>query len=613
MTQLGSPHELYDFIEQIGDGSFGTVHKAKHKTSQKIVAVKVMKKKYEKIQDCQDQFEPKLLDLVPPHINIVQMYDSFFSTNGDLSFIMEFMDGGNLYQLMRERRQQHLPLSHCELRTILHQILSAVSHIHHHNVFHRDMKPENLLLEYVAGKPIIKLADFGLARELSSRPPYTEYVSTRWYRAPEVLLRSTEYSAPVDLWAVGAIFAELITLEPLFPGESEVDQIYRICDILGSPGNKLTIGKKIHRMVRPEKRPSPGFARKKTAAEIEQAVHSTLSFLDGGGEWKEGVKLAYKIGFKFPNCIPKPLETIIPGATESMLDLLRHFLLFNPTYRWSADTALKHAFFSETDEPVHNVIPLDIEPITPPDKHESIPIDRGLYSSKSHKSIITPLDLLPIPTSPHQICPDWDRPMSRLLSRPSTRTTHIDLFLHDVEPPSPSPTENAWLTQRPIYSSREKVHPVTDCPNTPIWSKYHYASHQQQRLATPHNHYHHYHHIHDNTVHTLSVGSNSNKAASTFSLDRIPQYGHQLIKWTPPIHFAVEPEVKRPVSRRSRSPVQFSVKNQRHTVNNHHHPQQKNSKPHRFNMWMPSDDDNDDDVGQTETQEDMDMVFLPLQ
>lgn len=115
------------------------------------------------------------------------------------------------------------------------------------------------------------------------------------------MLRSTEYSAPVDLWAVGAIFAELITLEPLFPGESEVDQIYRICDILGSPGNKLTIGKKIHRMVRPEKRPSPGFARKKTAAEIEQAVHSTLSSLDGGGEWKEGVKLAYKIGFKFPN------------------------------------------------------------------------------------------------------------------------------------------------------------------------------------------------------------------------------------------------------------------------------------------------------------------------
>lgn len=78
-----------------------------------------MKKKYEKIEDCVDQFEPKLLHLMPPHINIVQMYDSFFSTTGDLSFIMEFMNGGNLYQLMKERKEQHLPLSNCELQSIL--------------------------------------------------------------------------------------------------------------------------------------------------------------------------------------------------------------------------------------------------------------------------------------------------------------------------------------------------------------------------------------------------------------------------------------------------------------------------------------------------------------
>jgi serine/threonine protein kinase len=189
-----------------------------------------------------------------------------------------------------------------------HQILSAVSHIHHHNVFHRDMKPENLLLDYSTGRPIIKLADFGLARELNSQPPYTEYVSTRWYRAPEVLLRSTEYSAPVDLWAIGAIFAELITLEPLFPGESEIDQIYRICDILGSPGNKVIIQQQ-HKLVRPEKRLSPGFARKKiTDLNTNTAgSNSTISILDGGGEWKEGVKLAFKIGFKFPSVSQLPL------------------------------------------------------------------------------------------------------------------------------------------------------------------------------------------------------------------------------------------------------------------------------------------------------------------
>jgi serine/threonine protein kinase len=133
------------------------------------------------------------------------------------------------------------------------------------------------------------------------------FIELQRYRAPEVLLRSTEYSYPVDLWAIGAIFAEMITLDPLFPGESEIDQIYRICEILGSPGNKLGIGSMIKnvRNARPEKRLSPGFAKKKSASlgskiNALDSFQSTISPLDGGGEWKEGVKLAYKIGFKFP-------------------------------------------------------------------------------------------------------------------------------------------------------------------------------------------------------------------------------------------------------------------------------------------------------------------------
>ena len=85
--------------------------------------------------------------------------------------------------------------------------------------FHRDIKPENLLCN---GAENVKIADFGLAREIRSRPPYTDYVSTRWYRAPEVLLRSTNYSSPIDIWACGAIIAELYSLKPLFPGSSEV-------------------------------------------------------------------------------------------------------------------------------------------------------------------------------------------------------------------------------------------------------------------------------------------------------------------------------------------------------------------------------------------------------
>lgn len=81
----------------------------------------------------------------------------------------------------------------------------------------------------------MKIADFGLVREIRSRPPYTDYVSTRWYRAPEVLLHSTTYSSPIDLWAVGCIAAEVYTYRPLFPGTTETDQLYKICQILGTP------------------------------------------------------------------------------------------------------------------------------------------------------------------------------------------------------------------------------------------------------------------------------------------------------------------------------------------------------------------------------------------
>lgn len=109
--------------------------------------------------------------------------------------------------------------------------------MHKHGFFHRDIKPENLLC---MGPELVKIADFGLAREIRSRPPYTDYVSTRWYRAPEVLLRSTNYNSPIDIWAVGCIMAELYTLQPLFPGRSEIDQIFRVTSVLGTPDKVWT-------------------------------------------------------------------------------------------------------------------------------------------------------------------------------------------------------------------------------------------------------------------------------------------------------------------------------------------------------------------------------------
>ena len=161
-----------------------------------------------------------------------------------------------------------------ETRNTIYQVASGLAYMHKHGFFHRDLKPENLLIHQ---DNIIKISDFGLARETRSKPPFTDYVSTRWYRAPEILLKSTQYNAPIDIFALGCIMAELYLLKPLFPGNSEVDQIYKIAGILGTP--------------------SPS-------------------------TWSEGFRLASQIGFTFPSFKPAPLSQIIPNASNEAIQLM---------------------------------------------------------------------------------------------------------------------------------------------------------------------------------------------------------------------------------------------------------------------------------------------------
>uniref|UniRef100_A0A3Q4H6L1 Ciliosis associated kinase 1 n=1 Tax=Neolamprologus brichardi TaxID=32507 RepID=A0A3Q4H6L1_NEOBR len=163
--------------------------------------------------------------------------------------------------------------------------------------FHRDMKPENLLC---MGPELVKIADFGLAREIRSRPPYTDYVSTRWYRAPEVLLRSTSYSSPIDQWAVGCIMAELYTLRPLFPGSSEVDTIFKICQVLGTPKKN---------------------------------------------DWLEGYQLASAMNFRWPQCVPSNLKTLIPNASPEAIHLMTDLLQWDPKKRPASAQALRYSYF----------------------------------------------------------------------------------------------------------------------------------------------------------------------------------------------------------------------------------------------------------------------------
>lgn len=226
------------------------------------------------------------------HANVVKLKE-VIRENDHLYFVFEYMKE-NLYQLMKDRARL-FPES--AVRNIMFQIIQGLTFIHKHGFFHRDMKPENLLC---MGPELVKIADFGLAREIRSCPPYTDYVSTRWYRAPEVLLRSTSYSSPIDQWAVGCIMAELYTLRPLFPGSSEIDTIFKICQVLGTPKKN---------------------------------------------DWPEGFQLASAMNFRWPQCVPSNLRTLIPNASAEAIQLMRDLLQWDPKKRPAAGQALRYSYF----------------------------------------------------------------------------------------------------------------------------------------------------------------------------------------------------------------------------------------------------------------------------
>lgn len=333
-------------MKEIGDGSFGSVALARVRTAGShiarrgtLVAIKTMKKTFDSFSACLELREVIFLRTLPPHPHLVPALDIFLDPySRRLHIAMEFMDG-NLYQLMKAR--DHKPMDAHSVKSILFQIMSGLEHIHHREFFHRDIKPENILVstsqQNDASHPFrrysalmtppstppvytIKIADFGLARETHSKLPYTTYVSTRWYRAPEVLLRAGEYSAPVDIWAVGAMAVEIATLKPLFPGGNEVDQVWRVCEIMGSPGGWVNkYGNRV-----------------------------------GGGEWKDGVRLAQKLGFSFPKMAPHSMDTILqtPQWPASLAHFVTWCLMWDPKNRPNSTQALAHEYFQDAVDPL---------------------------------------------------------------------------------------------------------------------------------------------------------------------------------------------------------------------------------------------------------------------
>lgn len=200
--------ERYKITKTIGDGTYGVVSKAIVRNTGEIVAIKRMKKKFYSWEECLDLREIKSLRKLT-HPNIVKLKE-VIRANDDLNLVFEYIEQ-NVVQLMNEEGQN---LDEQRIRDIISQTIQGLAYMHKNGFFHRDLKPDNILF----ADNVCKIADFGLAREIRSQPPYTEYVSTRWYRAPEVLLHSRRYSQQVDIFALGCIMSELYLLRPLFPG-----------------------------------------------------------------------------------------------------------------------------------------------------------------------------------------------------------------------------------------------------------------------------------------------------------------------------------------------------------------------------------------------------------
>ena len=296
--------EDYEIISRLGGGSFADVYKAKEKSTGQFVAIKILKRKYKKWEECLELRECKSLQKLhdeslsnkPGEENIIKLKQIIFiRKTGTLNLVFEYMET-DLLELMKSREPKKL--TEGEIRDIIHKTLLGLSFMHKYGFFHRDMKPENILL---TGNKI-KIADFGLAREIRSVPPYTEYVSTRYYRAPECILQSTNYNSPIDIWGLGCIMAEMyLHPQPLFCGSNEKEVLFRICSLLGTPTYE---------------------------------------------SWNDGIQQAKLIGIKFPNNPGTDLEKIIPEASSEAIDLIRQMIQWDPNRRSTASILLNHPFFT---------------------------------------------------------------------------------------------------------------------------------------------------------------------------------------------------------------------------------------------------------------------------
>ncbi|KAJ7980943.1 Mitogen-activated protein kinase [Quillaja saponaria] len=295
-------------IMPIGRGAYGIVCSVLNSETNEMVAIKKIANAFDNHMDAKRTLrEIKLLRHLD-HENVVGIRDVIppplrreFS---DVYIATELMDT-DLHQIIRSN--QGLSEEHCQY--FLYQILRGLKFIHSANIIHRDLKPSNLLLNSNCD---LKICDFGLARPTSENDYMTEYVVTRWYRAPELLLNSSDYTSAIDLWSVGCIFMELMNRKPLFPGKDHVHQMRLLTELLGTP----------------------------TEADL-------------GLVRNEDAKRYIR---QLPQYPRQPLARVFSHVNPLAIDLIDRMLTFDPTKRIKVEEALAHPYLSKlhdvADEPV---------------------------------------------------------------------------------------------------------------------------------------------------------------------------------------------------------------------------------------------------------------------
>ena len=294
----------YQILKSIGDGTYGQVYEGINIETNEKVAIKKLKNKMSSWEECMLQNEVQTLRKLDNE-NIVKLIEVIREPNSDVSYIFELCDC-NLFEFIEKHRKQKMFISEAKIRNIIYQITCGVKYLHSFNIMHRDLKPENILM--IINNNLIKLADFGTAKEV---PKYkdnslTDYVCTRWYRAPECSLKSNNYDEKIDIWAIGCIMAELYTLKPIFPGIDEFDQLNKILRIIGTP-----------------------------------------EFND----WPEGFALIQKMNIRMPNYNKGNLKQIVFNANDDAINFLECIFQINPAKRPSAAELLKHPYFTEVQRP----------------------------------------------------------------------------------------------------------------------------------------------------------------------------------------------------------------------------------------------------------------------